>query len=83
MLTLNAACHKLLAEIHALESGPIPAGFQRHNISAHGDEFDDFKHLMLAGYAHGVLSSNDDSEIGSYIAIRTTTDGREYLNTHA
>jgi hypothetical protein len=83
MIQLNPACHKLLAEIHALESGPIPAGFRHHNISVHGDECDDFKHLVLAGYAHGVLSSNDDSDIGSFIAIRTTTDGRTYLSLHA
>lgn len=83
MLTLNAACHKLLADIHAMESGPIPAGFHRHNISVDGDEFDDFKHIMLAGYAEGKLASADDDAIGSFIAIRTTTDGRTYLTSHA
>ncbi len=80
MIKLNPACHKLLADIHAMESGPIPP---HHNISVDGEDFDNFKHLMLAGYAHGVLSSNDDSDIGSFIGIRTTTDGRAYLTTHA
>jgi hypothetical protein len=66
-----------------MESGPIPAGFHRHNISVEGDEFDDFKHIMLAGYAEGKLASADDDTIGAFIAIRTTTNGRTYLTTHA
>lgn len=80
---LNAACHKLLAEIHAMESSLIPAGFHRNNISVEGGEFDDFKHLMLAGYAEGKLASADNDAIGSFIAIRTTTGGRTYLTNHA
>ncbi|SDS83032.1 hypothetical protein SAMN04490206_1512 [Pseudomonas umsongensis] len=80
MLALNAACHKLLVDIHAMESGPIPP---HHNISVDGDDFDNFKHLMLAGYATGAHSSDDRSVIGSYHGIRTTTDGREYLSLHA
>lgn len=83
MLTLNSACHKLLADIHTMESGPIPANFQHHSISVEGDEFDSFKHLMLAGYADGRLSSSDDDTVGSFIAIRTTTDGRAYLTANA
>ncbi|MBU0523582.1 MAG: hypothetical protein KJ643_15215 [Gammaproteobacteria bacterium] len=80
MLTLNAACHKLLADIHAMESGPIPP---HHNISVDGDDFDTFKYLILAGYATGADSSDGSSVVGSYHGIRTTPDGQTYLNAHA
>jgi len=80
MLTLNAACHKLLADIHAMESGPIPP---HHDLSVDGEDFDNFKHLMFAGYADGKLSTADDDAIGSYVGIRTTTDGQTYLIAHA
>lgn len=80
MLALNAACYKLLADIHTMESGPIPP---HHDLSVNGDDFDNFKHLMLAGYADGKLSTADDDAIGSYVGVRTTTDGQTYLNAHA
>lgn len=79
MLALNAACHKLLVDILAMELGPIPP---HHNISVSGNDFDNFKHLVLAGYADGTFASDGSDAAGSYIGIRTTTDGREYLNTH-
>jgi hypothetical protein len=80
MITLNPACHKLLADIHTMESGPIPP---HHDIELDGEDLDNFKHLVLAGYATGANSSNDGSDIGSFTGIRTTGDGRTYLTTHA
>jgi hypothetical protein len=80
MINLNPACHKLLADIHAMESGPIPP---HHDLSVDGEDFDNFKHLMWAGYATGANSSNDGSDIGSFTGIRTTDAGRTYLTTHA